>query len=98
MLCIFQINKEMIWILNVTILISFTFLISIIYLCVSVHSLSGPSASHFSLPALSVDPGAEAGGGRCPEAWQSCGRTQYSEFFGNCTQEVFLLNASYLYC
>lgn len=35
----------------------------------------------FSLPALSVDPGAEAGGGRCPEAWQSCRGAQYSEFF-----------------
>lgn len=33
-----------------------------------------------TLSAFSVDPGTEAGGGRCPEAWTCCGGTQYGEF------------------
>lgn len=48
-------------------------------------------SSHFSLPALSVDPGAEAGGGWCPEAWQSCRGTQHCEFFRNTLVHAFFL-------
>lgn len=47
---------------------------------VSVDVVS-PFSTRFSLSALSVDPGAEARGRRCLEAWQSCGGTQYSEFW-----------------
>lgn len=61
------------------------------------------SASHFSLPALSLDPGAEAGGGRCPEAWPSCGGTQYGEFFfffffRNCVSSMHCAVCSSSYC
>lgn len=41
--------------------------------------ITSSRASHCFLKASSVDPGAKAGGGWCPEAWQSCRRTQYSE-------------------
>lgn len=41
--------------------------------------VTSPEASRSFLKASSVDPGAKAGGGRCPEAWQSCRRTQYGE-------------------
>lgn len=36
-------------------------------------------ASYRFLQASSVDPGVKARGGWRPEAWQSCGRTQYGE-------------------
>lgn len=41
--------------------------------------IASPEASQCFLKAPSVDPGPKAGGGWCPEAWQSCRRTQYSE-------------------
>ena len=43
------------------------------------------------LPALSVDPGAEAGGGRRPEAWPGCGGTQHGEMKRAFAMCVFFL-------
>lgn len=65
-----------------------------------VHIDVSPSSCLCSLAAPGVDPGAEAGRGRCPEARQSCRGTQHCEslcFYSLVDLSFYFLYLYYLF-